>query len=117
MVNFCSVIGCGKRSNRDSGISFYRLPAIITHQGDKTKELSEKRRRLWLARIHRGDFKPSDHSRVCSTHFVTVFICHRQTISTRYIYDEENPELVTFHHVHYCMYVYHCMLCVLVTKD
>jgi hypothetical protein len=110
MVNFCSVIGCGKRSNRDSGISFYRLPAIITHQGDKTKELSEKRRRLWLARIHRGDFKPSDHTRVCSTHFVTGK-------PSQLYSDEENPELVTFHHVHYCMYVYHCMLCVLVTKD
>ena len=31
MVNFCAVVGCGKRSDRDKGISFYRLPAVITH--------------------------------------------------------------------------------------
>ena len=71
MVNFCAVIGCGKRSDRDKEISFFRIPAEITHQGEKTQEFSEKRRRLWLARIHRGDFKPSNHTRICSVHFVT----------------------------------------------
>ena len=33
MVNFCAVIGCGNRWNRDKGKSFYRLPSIITSQG------------------------------------------------------------------------------------
>ena len=42
MVNFCAVVGCGMRSDRDKGVSFYRLPAEITHQGDMTQELKQK---------------------------------------------------------------------------
>ena len=57
MVNFCAVIGCGNRWNRDKGKSFYRLPAIITSQGVQTQTLSEKRRVGWLAAIRRKDIK------------------------------------------------------------
>ena len=72
MVNFCAVIGCGKRANRDKDTSFYRLPAIITHQGEQTRQLSEKRRREWLAAIRRQDIKPEnyEYTRVCSKHFI-----------------------------------------------
>ena len=70
MVNFCAIVGCGRRSGRDKGVSFYRLPAEVTHQGERTRELSKKRRDLWIARIHRANFKPTDHTRVCSRHFV-----------------------------------------------
>ena len=70
MVNFCAIIGYGNRSDRDKEVSFYRLPAPITHQGKKTEELSEKRRALWISRIHRANFMPSGHTRVCSRHFV-----------------------------------------------
>ena len=48
MVNFCAVVGCGNRSDRDKGVSFYRLPAETTHQGERTQELSKKRRDLFL---------------------------------------------------------------------
>ncbi len=62
MVNFCAIVGCGSRSGRDKGVSFYRLPAEVTHQGERTLELSTKRRDLWMARINRANFKPSEHT-------------------------------------------------------
>ena len=73
MVNFCAVVGCSNRSDREKEISFYRLPAVIAHQGDKTRELSQKRRDLWLARIHREDLGPEKYpfTRVCSIHFIS----------------------------------------------
>ena len=70
MVNFSAVVGCGKRSGRDKGVSFYRLPVEITHQGERTRELSKKRRALWLSRIRQAIFKPTDHTDICSRHFV-----------------------------------------------
>ena len=73
MVNFCAVIGCGKRADRDKGTSFYRLPSIITHQGEQTRQLSERRRREWLSAIRRQDIRPEnyEHTRVCSEHFIS----------------------------------------------
>ena len=73
MVNFCAVVGCGKRSDRDKGISFYRLPAVITHLAQKTYELSKKHRDAWLSSIHRADLVPKKYAntRVCSRHFVS----------------------------------------------
>ena len=70
MVNFCAIIGCGNRSDRDKEVSFYRVPAHITHQGKGTEELSQKRRALWISRIHRARFTPSSHTRICSRHFL-----------------------------------------------
>ena len=69
----CAIVGCCKNSKRVQGISFYRLSAVISHQGDRAQELSQKRRGLWLARIHRGDLGPEKYSntRVCSRHFVS----------------------------------------------
>ena len=73
MVNFCAVVGCGNRSDREKEISFYRLPAVIFHQGEKTRELSQKRRDFWLTRIHREDLGPEKYpyTRICSLHFVS----------------------------------------------
>jgi hypothetical protein len=71
MVNYCAIIGCTRTGGRDK-VSFFRLPAIITNQGEKTQEMSEKRRRLWLSRISRADLQQSSYPyvRVCSDHFV-----------------------------------------------
>ena len=72
MVNFCAVIGCGNRWNRDKGKSFYHLPAIITGQGVQTQTLSEKRWVDWLAAIHRKDSIKKESYLfiwVCSDHF------------------------------------------------
>ena len=61
MVNFCAVVGCANRSDREMGLRFFRLPSVITHQGEKTHDLSKKRRDLWLARIHREDVEPEKY--------------------------------------------------------
>ena len=53
--------------------SFFRHPAVITHLGEKDRELSKRRQDAWLARICRHDLKPERYAtiRVCSDHFVT----------------------------------------------
>ena len=67
----CAVVGCSNRTEREKGKRFFRLPAIVTHQGDKTHELSNKRGE-WLARIKRDDLRPEmEYVRVCSDHFVS----------------------------------------------
>ena len=85
-MNFCAVVGCGNRSDREKGTRFFRLPSVITHQGEKTNDLSKKRRDLWLARIHREDLGPEKYpyTRVCSRHFVTG--------EPSDLYDETNPD-------------------------
>ena len=72
MVNFCAVVGCSNRANRESSKHFYRLPAILTNQGMETRVLSEKRWNVWLSRLRRADLKESQYSnvRICSDHFV-----------------------------------------------
>ena len=48
----CVVLGCHNRSGRDKGISFFRIPAVITHSSPQDLELSKKRRNgLFLGRI------------------------------------------------------------------
>eukprot|EP00795_Rhopilema_esculentum_P009843 gene9843-18421_t len=60
----CLMVNCHSRSVRDNLISFYRVPAVITNQGESTEELLIERRRRWLSEnlIKSG--------RVCSRHFV-----------------------------------------------
>ena len=73
MVNFCAVVGCSNRADRDKSKSYYILPSVITHQGEKTFQLSKKRQATWLARIKRDDLRPENYpyTRVCSDHFVS----------------------------------------------
>ena len=69
----CAMLKCGNRSKRDKDKRFYRLPSVITHQGEQTLELSKRRQSEWLARIKRADLKPEQYAntRVCSDHFVS----------------------------------------------
>ena len=54
----CAVVGCSNKScKQNKGVSFYRLPTVITHHDENTKELTEKRQNLWLSRIRRADLK------------------------------------------------------------
>ena len=69
MVNSCCIVGCTNRASPRSDITFSVIPAIILHQGEKTKQLSQKRRDLWISRINRKGWKPTANSRVCSIHF------------------------------------------------
>ena len=74
----CAIVGCGNRSVRDRGKSFYRLPAIISNQGTQTE--------AWLAKIRREDISPKQYYniRVCSDHFING--------SPSRLYDETNPD-------------------------
>ena len=73
----CAVVGCSNRSDREKGVGFYRLPAVVRHQGEQTHELSSQRRQLWLSRIHREDLGPEKYSytRVCARHFISGMFC------------------------------------------
>lgn len=82
----CAMVNCGNRSKRDKDKRFYRLPSVITHQGEQTLELSRRRQQEWLARIKRADLKPEQYSntRVCSDHFVCG--------SPSALFDQNNPD-------------------------
>ena len=66
---YCNV-GCTKRSGRDK-VSFYRIPTIVQHQGEKTAALSSKRRHDWIMKINRKEWSPTKNARVCSDRFVS----------------------------------------------
>jgi hypothetical protein len=72
MVNYCRVNGCHNRSDRESHLSFYRLPEVIVNQGEKTQKYAEERRMVWLANLDQ-DFtgKNMKNIRVCSAHFLS----------------------------------------------
>ena len=76
MPAFCAVFGCANRKNRNRDKSYYRLPKVIVHQGERTNELSQARRDKWLANIARSDLNPTTlrNLRVCSDHFVGKFM-------------------------------------------
>lgn len=74
----CAVVGCSNRSRsnirkvKSTNMNFFRVPKVISGQCDRTRMLSEERRRLWLARINRADLKRvSPNVRVCGAHFIT----------------------------------------------
>lgn len=71
MGKFCCVVGCGKRSERDKDVSFFKVPSIISHQGKQTLEISKKRREKWLANIRRDAIETGEVKMafVCSFHF------------------------------------------------
>ena len=68
MVKTCCVIGCSNRGGRDK-VSFFQFPTVIESQGKATKELSSRRRDLWIASVKRKDWMPTAYSYVCSDHF------------------------------------------------
>ncbi|KAL5021355.1 hypothetical protein ScPMuIL_000510 [Solemya velum] len=85
MVNFCAMMVCSNRSDRDKK-SFFRLPTIITSQGEQTKQLSEKRQQAWLTAISQKDLteKSYPHTRVCQDHFISGHASK--------LYDTNNPD-------------------------
>ncbi|CAC5424265.1 unnamed protein product [Mytilus coruscus] len=72
MVNYCRVIGCHNRSDRETHLQFYRLPKVKKNQGEACEKLCDERRRVWLARLQQKfDGKNLDNIRVCSAHFIS----------------------------------------------
>ncbi len=81
MPDCCSVYHCSNRSNRNKDKRFFRIPKEIVHKGDRTREISKRRRAKWLANLSlQSKGVESPHARVCSDHFVkgkkpNPFIC------------------------------------------
>ena len=69
----CAVIRCSKRSGRDKGIIFYRIPATIKGRSKQELELSKKRRNGFLSALSREELsdKIITNDRICSTHFIS----------------------------------------------
>lgn len=59
MGKSCCVDDCKNRFNKNSELSFYRLP--------KAKEKRSK----WIAAIHRHNWNPGPETWICSSHFVS----------------------------------------------
>ncbi|CAN8004967.1 unnamed protein product [Ixodes hexagonus] len=74
-MTICAVNGCSNRSSRRNpdapSVSFYCLPKVINNQCERTRELSEKRRRLWLEKIDRRELYFKKEVRICSIHFIS----------------------------------------------
>ncbi|XP_014674302.1 PREDICTED: uncharacterized protein LOC106814506 [Priapulus caudatus] len=68
----CGVVNCRNRYPKKAH-SFFRLPIVITKQGEVTKEMSDRRRRCWLAAINRTGMSETviRNLRVCSAHFIS----------------------------------------------
>ena len=81
----CIVPGCSKRSDRDKGVAFFRLPTIRTGKNEEELELSRRRRAGYLAAIGR-DLSSHDLSnvRICSKHFISG--------RPAYLFDQFNPD-------------------------
>ena len=74
MVNYCRVLGCHNRSDRETQLQYYRLPKVIKNQGEECERLSDKRRRLslWIAGLQQNfSGKNLENIRVCSAHFIS----------------------------------------------
>ena len=73
MVNFCAVLGCSTRSNKEKDKGYYRIPAIVSRSKHKKQALSVERRATWLARIRREDLvgDATEFYRVCGDHFIS----------------------------------------------
>ena len=57
MVKSCCAVGCTNQATKESGRSFYRFPTD-----------SEWRR--WIVAVRREKWTPSEHTWICSAHFV-----------------------------------------------
>jgi THAP domain len=69
----CAVKGCSSRYGNCKGISLFRLPKVILHQGETDRQLTERRRRTFLANIYRSGVSEAaaNNMRICSRHFVS----------------------------------------------
>lgn len=56
--DFCCAPGCYNRRKTRGDLQFYRIPKDIN------------RRRIWLERIRRKNFSPTENTRLCSVHFL-----------------------------------------------
>lgn len=58
MGKSCCAVGCTARFSKGCGLQFYRFPK------------DSERRSKWAAAVNRKDWKPTEYSWICSSHFV-----------------------------------------------
>lgn len=88
MGKSCCVIDCKNRFNKESDLSFYRLP--------KAKEKRSK----WIAAIRRNNWNPGSETWICSVHFVSGMVNFAITPPAGGLSAEPNPlSLQYFHEV------------------
>ena len=51
------MVDCFHNSGKTKGIGFYRIPVVVTNQGEKAEELSIERRERWIAAISRDGLR------------------------------------------------------------
>ena len=59
MPAYCAAYGCCSKNYPGCGVKFYRFPR------------DPERRQKWASALRREGFVVTDHSRICSKHFVT----------------------------------------------
>ena len=60
MVVSCCAFGCSNRYGQKKGLGFYRFPTLL-----------QDRRQKWIQAVKRENWTPSNHSRICGSHFVS----------------------------------------------
>ena len=66
------MVDCGQKTGKGKAVATFRIPAIISHQGNETEELTRERRVRWISALSRDDLTELklQNERVCSRHFV-----------------------------------------------
>ena len=69
----CAMVDCGRKTGKGKAVATFRIPAITTHQGNETEELTRERRMRWISAISRDDLieLKLQNERVCSRHFIS----------------------------------------------
>lgn len=66
------VWGCGSKSDKHKGLGFFRIPKIITDQGEVYEELTREHRERSISALSRGDSTEKnilETERDCGRHF------------------------------------------------
>ena len=71
----CTIIGCNNQSPQEK-CSFYKLPAIIHHQGQQMLEITTERCRVWLTAISREDLTDDKLENVFVEYLNIMFVSH-----------------------------------------
>ena len=68
----CIVWGCGSKSGKHKGLGFFRIPKIITDNGEEYEKLTRKCREGWISAVSHGNTAEKniiDTERVSGRHF------------------------------------------------
>ena len=66
------IVGCGRKSRRDKGLYFARVPSLVTNQGKEAQELCEERTLQWISVMSHDNLSEEilENDCVCEKHFV-----------------------------------------------